>query len=73
MAHTLRLDVVAEGVETPDQLRILQLYRCDAVQGHLAGRPIPAEALLQRMSDGEISQLPAVERVGFGRSGRAEL
>jgi EAL domain-containing protein (putative c-di-GMP-specific phosphodiesterase class I) len=41
MAHSLRLRVVAEGVETADQLKFLRAQRCDAVQGHLLYRPLP--------------------------------
>jgi diguanylate cyclase (GGDEF)-like protein/PAS domain S-box-containing protein len=51
MAHSLGLEVVAEGVETDEQLAFLRLERCDRVQGYLFSRPIPAEdltALLER-------------------------
>src|SRR5206468_1316868 len=37
MAHALKWSVVAEGVETAEQLRFLQAHVCDAVQGDLAG------------------------------------
>ena len=40
MAHNLRLKVVAEGVETADQLRFLRERDCDEVQGYLISRPI---------------------------------
>jgi diguanylate cyclase (GGDEF)-like protein len=40
MAHGLRLKVVAEGVETAEQLAFLQNERCDAVQGYLLYRPL---------------------------------
>jgi diguanylate cyclase (GGDEF)-like protein len=43
MAHSLKLKVVAEGVETADQLRFLQAQRCDAVQGYFLFRPVPEE------------------------------
>jgi diguanylate cyclase len=42
LAHRLGLRVVAEGVETEQQLRSLQELGCDAVQGYLLGRPVPA-------------------------------
>ena len=45
MAHNLGFDVVAEGVETPDQAAFLPPKRCDEVQGYLYSRPLPAEDL----------------------------
>ena len=41
MAHSLRLRVVAEGVETEEQLRFLREHRCDEMQGYLFSRPVP--------------------------------
>jgi diguanylate cyclase (GGDEF)-like protein len=41
MARGLRLKVVAEGVETAEQLAFLRKERCDAVQGYLLYRPLP--------------------------------
>ncbi len=43
MAHTLRLEVIAEGVETEAQLALLRRWRCDAYQGYLCSRPISAD------------------------------
>jgi EAL domain-containing protein (putative c-di-GMP-specific phosphodiesterase class I) len=43
MAKGLGLMTLAEGVETREQLRMLQNLGCDQFQGHLLGRPMPAE------------------------------
>jgi diguanylate cyclase (GGDEF)-like protein len=45
MAHTLKLSVVAEGVETAEQLQMLRNMRCDEVQGFLLARPQSPEIL----------------------------
>ena len=41
LAHGLKLPVLAEGVETSDQLALLRKAACDEVQGYLIGRPLP--------------------------------
>lgn len=45
MAHSLKLRVVAEGVETQEQLDFLRSQKCDEVQGFLFSRPVPANEL----------------------------
>lgn len=43
LAHSLKLNVVAEGVETEEQLRLLRLLGCDEMQGYLFSKPVPSE------------------------------
>jgi EAL domain-containing protein (putative c-di-GMP-specific phosphodiesterase class I) len=50
LAHNLRLQVVAEGVETDEQLRFLHLLRCDEVQGYRFSKPLAASGLEQLLA-----------------------
>jgi EAL domain-containing protein (putative c-di-GMP-specific phosphodiesterase class I) len=43
LAHSLNLNVVAEGVETEEQARLLRLLRCDEMQGFLFSKAVPSE------------------------------
>ena len=45
MSHNLNLQVIAEGVETESELSFLRQNNCDAVQGYLFSRPLPASEL----------------------------
>ena len=45
MAHGMKLNVIAEGVETKDQFSYLQQYGCDEMQGYWFSRPLPVEAI----------------------------
>lgn len=47
MAHSLGLTVVAEGVETETQLRFLDHFRCDEIQGHWLSRPVDPDQCLR--------------------------
>jgi len=47
MAHALGLKVVAEGVETEDQLDTLKELKCDFVQGYLLGKPVKDNELIE--------------------------
>jgi EAL domain-containing protein (putative c-di-GMP-specific phosphodiesterase class I) len=44
LGHSLRLKVIAEGVETIEQLEFLRAHHCDALQGYLFSPAVPAEA-----------------------------
>lgn len=46
LAHSLGLEVVAEGVETEEQAKLLRLFRCDQMQGYLFSKPLPLNELL---------------------------
>jgi EAL domain-containing protein (putative c-di-GMP-specific phosphodiesterase class I) len=52
LAHSLRLKVIAEGVETEDQAKFLRLLRCDEIQGYLISKPVPAEQLVMLLKAG---------------------
>jgi EAL domain-containing protein (putative c-di-GMP-specific phosphodiesterase class I) len=41
--------VIAEGVETDEQLRFLRLHECDEMQGYLYSRPVAAEQFVAMM------------------------
>jgi len=52
MAHSLKLNVVAEGVETEEQLAFLRSQQCDEMQGYLFSPPVPAEAFSKLLREG---------------------
>lgn len=52
MAHSLRLKVIAEGVETEAQLDFLREHGCDEMQGYQCSEPVPEDALLRLLQAG---------------------
>lgn len=52
LAHHLSLDVVAEGIETPEQLAQLQVMDCEFAQGYLFSKPVPAESATELLLEG---------------------
>ena len=45
LAHSLKMKVIAEGVETLEQLEFLRAQRCDQVQGYYLSRPVPVDQI----------------------------
>ncbi len=52
MAHSLKLNIVAEGVETPQQLSFLQQQNCQLIQGYFFSHPLNAKDMTQLLSNG---------------------
>lgn len=59
MAHALGFEVVAEGVETVEQLAFLRSHNCDYAQGFLFSKPVPADAFTRLLAEGVPHGAPA--------------
>jgi len=68
LAHSLKLNVVAEGVETEEHSRVLRLLGCDEMQGYLFSKPVPSE-IFETKFLGASSQ-PQLSRIAQGHSER---
>jgi len=58
LAQNLNLDVIAEGVETEEQLVLLRERRCNEIQGYLLGKPMPADEFGKVLSTSMFCKLP---------------
>ncbi|WP_228892743.1 EAL domain-containing protein [Pseudoduganella aquatica] len=58
LAHNLRVQVVAEGVETVEQMNYLRRRYCDSMQGYLFSKAVPAGAYAQLLASGNKLALP---------------
>ncbi|HEU4816142.1 EAL domain-containing protein [Janthinobacterium sp.] len=58
MAHSMKLDVIAEGVENDAQLAYLRRHGCDEMQGYYFSRPVPQEEFEQMLMGGKLLQAP---------------
>lgn len=61
-AHQLGLNVVAEGVETEQELDFLRSKLCPQAQGYLLGRPAPADALTRLLQEGRCGPSPKLPK-----------
>jgi diguanylate cyclase (GGDEF)-like protein/PAS domain S-box-containing protein len=61
LAHSLKLKVVAEGVETEEQSRLLRSLSCDEMQGFLFSKPVPGEIFETRF----LARLPPDDEPGL--------
>jgi len=52
LAHSLKLSVVAEGVDSEEQARMLRLMRCDQMQGYLFSKPLPMQEMTALLAVG---------------------
>ncbi|WP_163558522.1 EAL domain-containing protein [Halomonas sp. NO4] len=68
MGHGLRLQVVAEGVETEAQAAYLRRRHCDQLQGYLFSRPLPAEEMGRLLSTQRRLTLPTDDPSASARS-----
>ncbi|MCC7703124.1 EAL domain-containing protein [Janthinobacterium sp. GW460P] len=58
MAHSMKLDVIAEGVENDAQLAYLRRHGCDEMQGYYFSRPVPQDEFEQMLMKGKQLQAP---------------
>ncbi|MCC3372569.1 bifunctional diguanylate cyclase/phosphodiesterase [Cohnella sp. REN36] len=66
MAHNLELKVIAEGVETQEQLHFLTLRNCNEAQGYYFSRPVAADELSALLREASAAQAAAAASLGQG-------
>mgnify|MGYP003385774637 CR=1 FL=1 len=66
LAHSLKLRVVAEGVESEGQLNFLRFHGCDEIQGFYFSQPLPADACARMLADNK--RLPQAQSPATGNS-----
>jgi diguanylate cyclase (GGDEF)-like protein len=66
LAQSLRLEVIAEGIETTEQLELLRTQGCEIAQGFLLSRPLPADSIPALVSNGnKLTQYSGLLKHGF--------
>ena len=66
LAQHLKMDVVAEGVETIEQLEILKEFKCNTIQGYLFSKPVPTDEFAALLKKGKI-ETPIVSNLDEDR------
>jgi EAL domain-containing protein (putative c-di-GMP-specific phosphodiesterase class I) len=64
MAHSLKMPVIAEGVETAGQLEFLRAHGCDEIQGFYFGKPLPPNEFAQLLKTNPRLAAAPAQRVG---------
>lgn len=62
LAHDLNMKVVAEGVETEEQLAFLLQHQCDVIQGFLFSKPLEAEGFMELLSNDHMQIIRNIEK-----------
>ncbi len=62
LAHRLKLNVLAEGIENAEQIAYLRSLKCDMIQGFYISRPLPAELVGKLLEAGNLSKILPVSK-----------
>lgn len=71
LGHSLGLKVIAEGVETFEQLHVLREMKCDEMQGYLFSRPVPVAEMTRLLQTGECLNVVSQSLTSQNLSGEA--
>jgi EAL domain-containing protein (putative c-di-GMP-specific phosphodiesterase class I) len=63
LAHELGMTAIAEGVETDFQLKQLQKFACESIQGYLISKPVPGFKLMEMLANNKFAELVLHDKV----------